>query len=352
MVGSRRGTTTPVRAATTRFRITADFRCCREARGDEHERCQRGELGNGAFELSDAARDLEGRDEADGKPGPAVACARGRCREEIFVPMRESKAEVERTVLAVGARITWADLDNAPHAVRLLRLFVVGSPSPTVTQHDEEPLVTALALASDAGNWALVFYGRAVERAVLRLAVQPAGVTFSAPTASSVGLVSRRDRHVVGRVLGTAHRRVPIDEHPVWVVSPRPHMQLVERRKAVAVGGSHEVELLSHEHWGSGIGRMPRFGEDEELDPYQPESSVSLFVDQELGILRIERWVADQCAVCEVNPHGPLLRSADTATCRTVAGGECPAQVAVILRSGTYFADEARWNAAVVALAV
>lgn len=81
--------------------------------------------------------------------------------------MRETQAEVERTFLAAGVRITWADPGGALRSeVPPLRLFLVGAPPPTVL-NDEEPLVATLGLAPESATWAQVFYGR-VAAAVAR----------------------------------------------------------------------------------------------------------------------------------------------------------------------------------------
>jgi hypothetical protein len=114
--------------------------------------------------------------------------------------MRETKAEVDSTFRATGVQIRWADLGDAPQTGRApLRLFLVGSPSPTVP-FDEEPRVTTLGLAPESGNWAQVFYGR-VAGAVARRQV-------------SIGVVLA---HVIAHELG--HLLLPPDSHaPVGVM--------------------------------------------------------------------------------------------------------------------------------------
>lgn len=143
--------------------------------------------------------------------------------------MRETKAEVDSTFREAGVLITWADLGGAPHTgVPPLRLFLVGSPSPTVL-YDEEPRVATLGLAPESGNWAQVFYGT-VAAVVARRQV-PVSVVLAHVIAHELGhLLLPPNSHTT---IGVMRRSVDLT-HPAFRRFTDDHARLM--RAALSSG--------------------------------------------------------------------------------------------------------------------
>ena len=73
----------------------------------------------------------------------------------------------------------------------------------------------------------------------------------------------------------TRHLGVPIGEHTARVLLPRPDMQFIERRDAVAIRGTDIVENLTHQcRWGLMAG-IPGFGDDNIFHTDKSEMPVS-----------------------------------------------------------------------------
>ena len=153
-------------------------------------------------------------------------------------------------------------------------------------------------------------------------------------------VVAGGGRGGIRRELLAARGGIPVDEHPVRIVAPRPDVQLVERGQAIAVRTADVLEVLSHEHrWSRGV-RMPGVGEDQELDPEQPQPPAALFVDQQLGPIGVEHTVLDQGAVGEVDAHRSLLRAADTTAQRLIPGRLRDRHAAEVLGCQTDFPNQ------------
>lgn len=143
--------------------------------------------------------------------------------------MRQTKAEVERTFLAAGVRVTWADPGGARRSeVPPLRLFLVGSPSPPVLD-DGELRVATLGVAPESGTWAQVFYGR-VAAAVARRQV-PISVVLAHVIAHEVGhLLLPPNSHTT---IGVMRRSVDLT-HPAFRRFTDDHARLM--RAALSSG--------------------------------------------------------------------------------------------------------------------
>lgn len=75
--------------------------------------------------------------------------------------MREAKVEVERTFLASGVQIVWVEPGGAPRNMLPLKVMVLGPVAPAL-RSDQQAGEAILGRASQAGDWAQVFYGRVV----------------------------------------------------------------------------------------------------------------------------------------------------------------------------------------------
>src|SRR5256885_11827755 len=109
---------------------------------------------------------------------------------------------------------------------------------------------------------------------------------FSAISAFSA--VQRRgcSRLVMTRVeFRTRDVGVPVDEGAERIVLPRPDVQLVEGRQAVAIRRADELKVLPHQHGRRAVrvARVPLVREHEKLDADEVQLRPSLLVDQQFG---------------------------------------------------------------------
>ena len=145
-------------------------------------------------------------------PNPAPIELVVEVRDLARVPpgiMRDTKAEVAQTFLAVGVRIVWAEHGRTPHNVPSpVRLFVVGS-SPHTVPSGEDPLAATLGVAPESGEWAQVFYGR------VAAAVAPRQVSIDVVLAHVIA-------HELGHVLlpPDSHSAVGVMRHAVDLTHP------------------------------------------------------------------------------------------------------------------------------------
>ena len=144
------------------------------------------------------------------------------------------------------------------------------------------------------------------------------------------------------------HARVVVHERPVRVGPPRPHVQRVEGRDAVAVGGRVEVEELAHQRGRRLVGRVPRGRDHDVLHAHQLELAPLRLVDQGLGTRGVDLAVADQLAVDVVDAHRPARRAADAAEEERVAGGGGRRDVLVAIRRPAHLLGERRRRGFVV----
>src|SRR5689334_13197951 len=75
----------------------------------------------------------------------------------------------------------------------------------------------------------------------------------------------------LGRVAVAGYVRVVVHECPLRVVPPRPHVQSVEGRDAVAVGARVEMEELAHQRGRRLVGRVPGGRDHDVLYAHQLE---------------------------------------------------------------------------------
>lgn len=134
----------------------------------------------------------------------------------------------------------------------------------------------------------------------------PVGSTW----ASLMGMLFSSGVHAV--VL-TGNLRGPIGEHTGGILLPRPDVEFIESRDAVAIRSADIVKDLTQQsgrHIGVGISG---FGNDDILYTNQLQSSHLGLIDQSFGVLGVNLTVADQLAIDKVDAHRSLLRAADTA---------------------------------------
>src|SRR5262249_4941366 len=111
---------------------------------------------------------------------------------------------------------------------------------------------------------------------------------------------------------------VPVDERPVWIVTPRPHVQLEERSQVVAVRTPHELERLTLEHRRGVVIAQPCLRIDDVLDADQAPANTGGLVDQRLGPRRVDLAVDHKRAIDVMDAHRAMVRTADAAECRPI----------------------------------
>src|SRR5262249_42114476 len=120
-------------------------------------------------------------------------------------------------------------------------------------------------------------------------------------------------RRAVGRVVVARHVWGPGPRGATRVVLSFPDRQPLGGGQAKAVGSTHVVEELAHQHRRRLMLGIPGLGGNDVLHAGQLVLPVPHLVQQRLRPVRVEGAVAYEVPVGEVNAHRPLLRPADAA---------------------------------------
>src|SRR5882672_4717713 len=114
---------------------------------------------------------------------------------------------------------------------------------------------------------------------------------------------------------------VPVDEWAVGVVAPSPNVKLKDRANAVAIGAGDELKGLALEYGRSAVVIFqPGLGVNDVLDAEQVQLTVCRFVAERFRLRGIDQAVGNKRAVDVVDAHGAVVRTADAAKERSVAG--------------------------------
>ena len=107
---------------------------------------------------------------------------------------------------------------------------------------------------------------------------------------------------------------MPIYEGAVRVILPRPYVQCVKRIQPEAIGALKIVKKLPAQLWWPWFMCLivvPLLGVHQKVGARQFEASVrSWFVENDLRFGGVNDAPAYQIHVNEMEPHGPLIRSA------------------------------------------
>src|SRR5882724_3389978 len=134
---------------------------------------------------------------------------------------------------------------------------------------------------------------------------------------------------------------VPVDEWAVGVVAPSPDVKLKDRANAVAIGAGDELKGLTLEYGRSAVVIFqPGLRVHDVFDAEQVQLTVCRFVDKRFGLSGIDQAVGNEWAIDVVDAHGTVVRTADAAKKRSVAGPDGGVHVLVLPRGVADNLDE------------